>query len=680
MFRLFKTGEALGNFSTILMGASIFAFSASTGVVPPPGTVQTSLGAGSLIAHLSDEKRKSAEHILALFRKQIEKDWKVWSANASHANDAMRESAMASFDQVLPHIKLRPSEVVSERLDGKRMADLMLAKAEVALPSVYASRNPRDHESALARKFLWELTNQAYNYLVTIPEYVTKIAPALWTDLLNQLDRVEATLATRFDRVEALLLEQIRDGEQTAKARESGISDTALIGLAKRIAADIDNPAQAFRELAKAVEIAIAVQQTAGDDDEAIAGAARLSAIGAHDQAVLTLNAAMASEETAHKTRMIRLLNAGLAQDMLARDHVSAAARLVKIADINADGHADFDTIGAVWLEWFMKGRDGGALIDLAVAGALAEAMQGRATDRTQSGTALNYLGIILHTRGEREAGPRHLLRAVAAFEEAISNWPKMTQPELWAKAQMNLANSLHALAIREPGNDRLTRAIEAYDAALDVRRADTRSAAWAMTQMNRATALRTLGEWEENSDILAQSLAAIESALEVRQRKVNEAQWAMTVLNRGITRRAMASLADDALLMQDALVDIVAASDCWGTPDTQFYRATATLQEGIARRCLGPLTDEPAQIADARRCFAQASADFGVDDAPVDRLTTLGQDGLAMLHDDADAGQAQLDDVMNALSDVGHFRGAALLARERDRLLNAAPPRAAKG
>ncbi|WP_377507232.1 hypothetical protein [Octadecabacter sp. R77987] len=679
MFRLFKTGEALGNFSTILMGASIFAVSAGTGVVPPPGTVQTSLGAGNLIAHLSDEKRKSAEHVLAQFRKQIEKDWQAWAPRASHATDDMRESALTSFDAVLPLIKLRPAEVVAQRLDGERMADLLLEKAEAALPAVYANRNPRDHEAALARKFLWNLTFKAYSYLVTIPEYTAKIAPALWTDLLNQLDRVEATLATRFDRVEALLLDQIRTSEQSAKARESGISDTALIGLAKRIAADIDNPAQAFRELAKAVEIAISVQAGASDEDDAIAGAARLSAEGAHDQAVLGLNAAMAAEETAHKTRMVRLLNAGLAQDMLARDAVSAAARLVKIADIEAGGHADFDTIGKVWMEWYLKGRDGGAMIDLAVAGALAQAMQARASDRTQAGTALNYLGIILHTRGEREAGPRHLLGAVAAFEEAISNWPKTSQPELWAKAQMNLANSLHALAIREPGNDRLTRAIAAYDHALEIRRADTRSPAWAMTQMNRATALRTLGEWEENRDILAESLAAIETSLQLRKRKVHEGQWAMTVLNRGMTRRALAALDGDALLMQDALNDIIAAADCWSGDDAQFYRATATLQEGIARRCLGPLMGEPAQITDARRCFANAATDFGVDDAPVDRLTALGQDALALLHENTDAGLDQLDEVMNALSDVGHFRGAALLARDRDRLLKA-PAMAAQG
>ena len=58
-----------------------------------------------------------------------------------HANDAMRESTMASFDQVLPHIKLRPSEVVSGRLDGKRMADLLPAKAEVALlPALIGSK------------------------------------------------------------------------------------------------------------------------------------------------------------------------------------------------------------------------------------------------------------------------------------------------------------------------------------------------------------------------------------------------------------------------------------------------------------------------------------------------------------------------------------------------------------
>jgi hypothetical protein len=103
----------------------------------------------------------------------------------------------------------------------------------------------------------------------------------------------------------------------------------------------------------------------------------------------------------------------------------------------------------------------------------------------------------------------------------------------------------------------------------------------------------------------------------------------------------------------------------------TLFRKQIKKDPEGLIRQCT-PMT----RCAKARWRALSSLAD----DAPVDRLTTLGQDGLAMLHDDADAGHAQLDDVMNELSDVGHFRGAALLVRERDRLLNVAPLRAAKG
>lgn len=119
---------------------------------------------------------------------------------------------------------------------------------------------------------------------------------------------------------------------------------------------------------------------------------------------------------------MSALLRAGVEQDLLRRDPIAANAKLVSGLDLVAGGMAPFEDLLQLWLTWYARGRDTGAVIDLSVAESLAGAMTMRAITETEHDTAQNYLGLIHHIRGEREQGLARLNRAIDAFEAALTH------------------------------------------------------------------------------------------------------------------------------------------------------------------------------------------------------------------------------------------------------------------
>jgi len=275
-------------------------------------------------------------------------------------------------------------------------------------------------------------------------------------------------------------------------------------------------------------------------------------------------------------------------------------------------------------MTWWGKGRDTGAILDLGVAEALAEQMSLRATTPLEKGTALNYLGIIHHTRGEREHGLNRLTLAMDAFEAALTHWTRDLSLDHWAKAQMNLANSTHALAQRDRGNDRIGRAIEA--------------------------------------------------ALTVRTQDANPPQWAMTVLNRALSQADLATVRSDATLLDTVLSDMDSALAVWPAQTAGYYRATVLMHKGSALRNLSRLTGAPAPLEDSRICLAEAMDLFEQDSTPIDRLTAQGQDALTEIAlaqsmadgaDKAPFARARLTQICQDLIEAGHARGAQHLEHE---------------
>ncbi|WP_420859129.1 hypothetical protein [Marivivens marinus] len=669
MRKVLPNAETLGGFTTILFGASIFAAATASGLPVPPGTAQASFGLGTIIGHLSHRRRFNAEKVIADLRRQIEDDWT--NHLPGHADPGQIEAAIRAFDEVLPLIEISSTEVVGRRLDPARMADLFLAKAEAALPDVYRPASRHDADARLARAFLADLTESAYRRLLAMPEFTGSLAPAIWSDLLGQMDRVEDQIATgfeattgRLDTIEALLRTALATGQQAQTARASGITDAALVALASRVAADVRDPEQAFRELERAVDLAITVQTTPSQDTPALGQAARLSAEGQHDAAGEAIDAALAEAEAAHTARVKALLEAGLQQDLLRRDPDAAATRLFRLATEGAAPGTEFDALSPLWMEWFARGRDKALFLDLEVAGALAGKMAEVARTPVQQGTAANYAGIIQHTLGERRPDMAALHAAVACFEEALAIWDRADNPALWAKAQMNLANSQHAIAQRDPGNDRLNRAIAAYDAALAVRTRDSAASDWAMTQMNLGTALRTLAELEASSDAATESLAAIDAALTVRTRSAGEPGWAVTQLNRAMTLRVRGELQRDIADLQEALSALHEVVPICAEQGLTYYRALADRERGALCADLARLGGQSDLLAEARGFFQRALDGLGTDGAPLDRMVATAMDACVdRIADGADDAE-RFDLARRGIAE----RGERLLLRGLDR------------
>ena len=347
------------------------------------------------------------------------------------------------------------------------------------------------------------------------------------TDLLAGQARIEATVQA--------LIQQIAQTTQANAARASGITDDALIGLARRIAADVADPASAFRELENAVEVAIRVQaegrqgSNLGDFvDEVLRRTAALSAKGQYDSAAGEIDAALEQEQAESTARRIRLLDAGIAQDILRRDAESAARRLIQKADLEAGGVATVAKLWTLWVEWNERGRDKGLNFDLAVAIELSTNTLPRANGPDDRGDILNHLGNALQTLGKREGGTARLEQAVEAYRAALTEYTQDRVPLDWARAQMNLGLALRIRGEREAGTARLEQAVEAFRAALTELTQDRVPLEWAATLGNEGVALLTLAERTSDPARARQALEQLMLA-EATLRSGGHVPWAET-------------------------------------------------------------------------------------------------------------------------------------------------------
>ncbi|MCA3562576.1 MAG: hypothetical protein IOC82_16285 [Aestuariivirga sp.] len=479
----------------ILIGVSVAgAAAAGTGLLP--GLTEVGTGAAGLWLRLTGQRRRNADAVLDKLTQTIRQEWQAWGQTASFADDGLRASVVKSFEEVIPRCTIPAASVVAARLDADAVADLVLAQAEVALPQVYADRNPRNTEAHHARLFLRDVTRRAYAALLAEPGYIDTIAPELWRGVLDGIGRIEDTTgridATTQETAEQLrhLTEMVAHLTRATAARASGITDDALIDLARRIAADVADPATAFRELENAVEIAIRVQAEGRQRsnlgnfvDEVLRRVAALSAKGQYDSAADEIDAALEQEQAESTARRLRLLDAGLKQDILRRDPESAARRLVQRADLEAGGAADIATLRALRREWYDRGLDAQLKFDesdeiepwningLHIAINLSVITLARTDAMDDRGAVLNDLGVALHTLAShvtQNDKNKLLEEAVTAYRAALTELKQDAVPLNWAMTQNGLGNALMTLS---SGTDmtRLKEAVGAYRAALTV-------------------------------------------------------------------------------------------------------------------------------------------------------------------------------------------------------------------
>ena len=361
---------------------------------------------------------------------------------------------------------------------------------------------------------------------------------AVLTALLAPKTQSEANQAELLKRTSELL-EIARESGKSDTLRDEGITEKAIIRLAQRISAETDDVGQAWLDLQNAMDIAVRVQaegrsgRNEGDFvDRVLRQVAALAAEGEYATAGAEIEAALAEEDAAHKRRQSRLLDSGTELALLDGDAARAAALILRRADHDAGGRADFVALRQVQDNYYVAGRDKGIALDLRVSIALAKLLVDRAGDSDETGAALNDLGTALATLGERDSGTERLEQAVAAYQQALKERTRDRVPLDWAATQNNLGNALQALGARDSGTDRLEQAVAAYQQALKEYTRDRVPLDWAATQNNLGNALKTLGERDSDTERLEQAVEAFQQALKEYTRDQVPLDRAMTQYN----------------------------------------------------------------------------------------------------------------------------------------------------
>ena len=97
------------------------AASAAAGAPLPPGFGETLSTAGSLRSVLRRHRNASADAIVKRFGKELKAEWRNW-AETAHRDPGAMESAALSFEEVLPHLNILPTEIVGGRLSPEQLA------------------------------------------------------------------------------------------------------------------------------------------------------------------------------------------------------------------------------------------------------------------------------------------------------------------------------------------------------------------------------------------------------------------------------------------------------------------------------------------------------------------------------------------------------------------------------
>ncbi len=139
---------------------------------------------------------------------------------------------------------------------------------------------------------------------------------------------------------------------------------------------------------------------------------------------------------------------------------------------------------------------------------------------------AQNHLGLAYMAMPLQEASDRLRLGiAVRAFREAVQTYDPEKTPQLWASAQMNLANALQYLPSAHPAQN-LLQAVEAYEGVLRVRDKALDPVGYARALLNQANALAHLGQFSRALDKASEALVVFR-----RHEQNEEAQAALQLI-----------------------------------------------------------------------------------------------------------------------------------------------------
>lgn len=362
------------------------------------------------------------------------------------------------------------------------------------------------------------------------------------------------------------LLRAVDSSSSRERLLEAGITEQALIELARRIASDTHELGQAWRELQNAIEIAIEIQRSsdgksAGTEliEDVIASAAEK---GSFQEAWKTIADARIEQRNNFRNNDIALLEAAEKHARLAKDPQRAAEAIIASTDLRNEGPATspklLETLANLLERSSEEKLEG--LIGIEVA---REAVD-RAANSAERAEALNALGIAMHEIGRREDGVALLEDSISAFQSALKENSFADSPSAWGRTQNNLGNALQTLGERESGTSRLTEAISAYRNALAEQTRERVPLNWAATQNNLGNALSTLGGREGSIYSLEEAVDAYRNALQEWTRDRVPLNWAMTKNSLGNTLQALGALENGKTRLEEAFTSYQDALKEW--------------------------------------------------------------------------------------------------------------------
>jgi tetratricopeptide (TPR) repeat protein len=513
-------------------------------------------------------------------------------------------------------------------------------------------------------------TDRDHDTYALVKEFIESPVETPRTQTEKQLDELPDVLVTK-------LMAALNERGDTASAEKAGVSPEVIIRLAQRIRADIADFDQALLELERAVSVAVEVAEqgrrssNVGDFvNLVLERIAEKSANGQFDEAAKEADTAFAQWERDETERRdaadaggLIILDAGLRQDILRRDPVSAAARIERMVTLENpnDRVARFKAMRKRQDEWYISGRDKGLNFDLQVSIEAARLLVNSASGSDETWTALNDLGVALWVLGERESGTTRLDEAVEAYRAALLERPRERVPLDWAVTQNNLGAALRALGERESGTARLDKAVEAYRAALLERTRERVPLQWAITQNNLGDALRVLGARETGTARLDEAVEAFRSALLERTRERVPLDWAMTQNNLGNALAVLGERENGTTRLDQAVEAYRAALQEYTRERVPLDWAMIQNNLGNALLALGNSENGTARLDEAVEAYRAALEEYTRERVPLDWAMTQNNLGEALtVLGERELGTARLDQAVDT------FR-AALQERTRE-------------
>jgi tetratricopeptide (TPR) repeat protein len=560
---------------------------------------------------------------------------------SGHGNSPHKiDDAEALFDQT----------ALSAFPSSARLMQLGLDPARVLEEMLSAARQNRDfRDTPMAEAFFKLVLSKALEKLLSNKTYLEKLGPDFQRQTLaNDAKTHDDLAATRaqIDQLQAFLVERL-----TPKAEAEGVPVTALVAIAKRIAPAVEDKDAALRELERAVEIAanvIAAGLRGSNIDallnEVLKRLATLTAEGnltdARAEARKALDDAREGADKA-RARHVRLLDAMIEQDSLARDVTTVCERVVEKVELeHPDPTERFGALRSVLIEWYERGRDKGLTYDLEVSIELARRCHALAANVDQRGNSLSDLGRALTVLGDRETGTNRLLEAIAAHGAALLERDRHRVPLEWAESQHNRGTALRMLGQRDTSTGRLEEAVEAFRASLEERTRDAAPFEWAMTQNGLGNAAMTIGERLSEAIWFQQAITAYRLALSEWTREHVSIQWAGTQNNLGNALQTLGRLESRVDWLEKAVVSYRAALTVRTREYLPLDWAMTQNNLGNTLSILGLLEPGTQKLDEAVVAYHEALLEWTINRVPLQWATTqsgLGAVELAFFDKTAD-------------------------------------------